>query len=400
MRIKKIQEQEGQTLILFALMLSVLILFIALVVDVGMFMEQRRNAQNVVDASALAGAQELPDDPTEAAIQARDYATRNGFDPADLDITFQCTTTLTTVCNPALNKYDTIVVRASVTSPAYFGPILNITGGSGLCWTTGCSTTVSAAGCRGLCGAQGDLVDAVVALDHTGSMQNSELQNAKDGALQLMKIFNPQVHQIGLTVTPPVHTADNCDTVETWLDSDLTWMPDGLTNSYATSQGSLNMGSQLVQNTQCLDLAGGGDVPGPHTDLAEPFKAAMNELNANGRPGAKLGLIFLTDGAANVYGDPAAGVTAGALGPCDYASRMASQAKAAGIEVYTIGYGVNENCTRETAASPWNNVAVSTLLLSMATDSSHFFNQPASQDLDPVFAAIGVQLAAGSKLVE
>ena len=400
MRMRKIGEQEGQTLTLFTLMIAVLIVFIVLVVDVGMFLEQRRNAQNVVDASALAGAQELPGDPTAAAWQARDYATRNGFDPAALEISFRCTTTLAAVCNPAANKYDTIVVKASVTSPTYFGPILTVFGGSALCWATGCSTTVQAAGCRGLCGALGNEVDAVMAIDHTGSMQATELANARDGALQLMKIFNPAIHRIGLAVTPPVHSTNPCDTVETWLDANRTWLPDGLTANYATSQGSLNLSAQIVKDTQCMDLAGSGDVPGPHTDLAEPLRAAMNELKANGRPGARLGIILETDGAANVYGDPAAAVAAGALGPCDYAMKVATQAKAAGMEIYTIGYGVNENCVKETVASPWYNKPATELLRQMATDNAHFYNQPKSADLDPVFQAIGVQLAAGSKLVQ
>lgn len=399
MGMKKIQEQAGQTLILFALMIAVLLLFIVMVVDVGMFMEQRRHAQNVADAAALAGAQELPDDPTAAEWFARDYATRNGFDPAALDITFECTTTLAIACNPAANKYDTIVVKASVTSPTYFGPVLTVVGAGGLCWTTGCSTTVSAAGCRGLCGANGDIVDVVVAIDHTGSMQMSELANARDGGLQLMKIMDPAIHRIALGVTPPVHSVNPCDTVERWTDSDRTWLPDGLTTTYATSVGVLDVSSKIVKDTQCMDLAGNGDVPGPHTDLAEPLRAAMNELQANGRAGAKLGIILETDGAANVYGDPAAAAAAGALGPCDYAMKVANQAKAAGMEIYTIGYGVDENCTRETSASPWFNRSATELLRLMATDDAHFYNQPKSQDLDPVFQAIGVQLASGSKLV-
>lgn len=400
MRMKKLQEQEGQTLIIFTLMISVLILFIVLVVDVGMFMENRQKAQNVVDAAALAGAQELPDNTTAAATQARDYATRNGMDASILDISFKCTTNLAVTCNPAANKYDTIVVKATVKSPAYFGPILTTLGGSGLCWASGCSTTVQAAGCRGFCGATGGQVDVVVALDHTGSMQQTELQNARDGAVQLMKIFNPAVHQIALAVTPPVHSTTPCDTVETWVDADRTWLPDGLTNSYATSVGSLNVSSQLVKDTQCLDLAGNGDVPGPHTDLAEPVRAAMNELKAHGRSGATLGIILETDGAANVYGDPAAAAAAGALGPCDYAMKVANLAKAAGIQIYTIGYGVDENCVKETAASPWNNKPAQQLLAAMATDAAHFYNQPKSADLDPVFQAIASQLASGSKLVQ
>jgi Flp pilus assembly protein TadG len=391
--------EKGQTLILFALMMAVLVVFVVMVVDVGMLMEQRRHAQNVVDAAALAGAQELPDNPTAAEAVARQYSGLNDYDSSKLDITFVCTSTASVACNPGANKYDTIVVRATADSPAYFGPILSVLGGGGLCWTTGCSTTVQAAGCRGLCGASGDEVDAVVAIDHTGSMKATELQNAKDGALQLMRTFNASVHRIGLAVTPSVHVSNPCDTVETWADTS-TWLPTGLSSDYATSQGVLNPNSALVKETNCLDLAGAGDVPGPHTDLAEPLRAAMNELNANGRATATQGIILLTDGAANVYGNPAAAAAMGALGPCDYAYKVATQAKAAGIEIYTIGYGVDENCTYETAASTWRNKPVAELLRQMATDNSHFYNQPKAQDLDPVFAAIGAQLAAGSKLVQ
>ena len=35
------------------------------------------------------------------------------------------------------------------------------------------------------------------------------------------------------------------------------------------------------------------------TDLGDPMKAATDELQANGRPGVKWGIILLTDGAAN-----------------------------------------------------------------------------------------------------
>ncbi|MEX0683945.1 MAG: hypothetical protein WD904_03550 [Dehalococcoidia bacterium] len=37
---------------------------------------------------------------------------------------------------------------------------------------------------------------------------------------------------------------------------------------------------------------------------------------------------------------------------------------------------------------------------SLATDADHAFNDPKSEDPDPIFAAIGSQLTAGSKLVE
>jgi Flp pilus assembly protein TadG len=399
MRIKT-DGEGGQTLVLFALMLAVLVVFVVMVVDVGMFMEQRRHAQNVVDAAALAGAQELPDSPAAAATLAKQYADLNGYDSSKLQISFRCTSNASVACNPSANKYDTIVVKATADSPAYFGPILSVLGGGGLCWTTGCSTTVQAAGCRGFCGAAGSQEDVVVTIDHTGSMQATELQNAKDGALQLMKILDPAVHRIALAETPPVHTANPCDTVETWVDADRTWLPAGLSSNYATSAGTLNASSLLVKDTQCMDLAGSGDVPGPHTDLAEPMRAATKELQTNGRSTAGHAIVLETDGAANVYADPAAAAAAGALGPCDYAYKMATKAKALGYEIFTIGYGVDENCTHDSTKSPWYNKPATQLLLQMATDASHFYNQPKTADLDPVFQAIGNSLASGSKLVQ
>ncbi len=392
------EAERGQALVLFALMMAVLVVFVVMVTDVGMLLEKRGHAQNVVDAAALAGAQELPGDPAAAETVARQYASLNNFDPAKLDISFVCTSHIAAACNPAANQYDTIVVKAVADSPAYFGPILGILGGGGLCWVHGCSTSVQAAGCRGVCGGTGDLVDAMVAIDHTGSMKQTELQNAKNGALELMRIFDPSIHRIGLTVTPSVHPSDPCDTIEDWTQPS-TWMPVGLSTDYALSQGVLNQNSALVKETNCLDLAGSGDVPGPHTDLAEPLRAAMNELNTNGRSTATQGIVLLTDGAANIYGDPAAAAAMGARGPCDYAFKVATQAKAAGMEIYTIGYGVNENCTNESAGSAWQNKPVAQLLLQMATDSDHFYNQPKTQDLTPVFQAIGIQLSSGSKLV-
>jgi hypothetical protein len=395
-----LHREQGQALVLFTMLLAVFVILMVLVIDGGFFMVKRREAQNVVDAAALAGAQELPDDPLAAEQIARDYAVLNGYE-GELIVNFQCTSTLTQFCNPGQNKYDTIIVQADTTAPVFFGPILNILGSGDSCWTEGCTTRLEAGACRGACGSVGSPVDVVMAIDHTGSMRDVELQNAKDGAKQLMTTFDASVHRIGLAVTPPIHANDPCDTVETWNDSDLEWLPIELTDQYQSSTHVLDNSSALVSEMNCLDLAGGSsDVPGPHTDLAEPMRAAMDELLAHGRDDVTKGIVLLTDGAANVYGDPAAAAAAGALGPCDYAYKMATQAKSYGFEVYTIGYGVDENCTREQNTSPWYNRSANELLRLMATDNDHFYNQPRTADLDPVFKAIGAQLAGGSKLVK
>ena len=73
-------DEKGQVLILFALMMSVLLIFVVMVVDVGFFLEKRRDAQNVVDAAALAGSQELPGWDSKYATQHDSAAT----DPVDM----------------------------------------------------------------------------------------------------------------------------------------------------------------------------------------------------------------------------------------------------------------------------------------------------------------------------
>lgn len=93
------------------------------------------------------------------------------------------------------------------------------------------------------------------------------------------------------------------------------------------------------------------------------------------------------------------------LGPCDYAMQQASAAKALGIEVYTIGFGLdpNERCRDnggELSSSPYYNYTAAQLLTAMATDAGHFYNAPKNEDLTGIFAAIGAQLTGGSRLVE
>jgi hypothetical protein len=70
------QRQSGQTIALVALMITVLIGGAAIAVDVGRMVSERRFLQNVVDASALAGAVALISGKTTAEAEA---AARNVF---------------------------------------------------------------------------------------------------------------------------------------------------------------------------------------------------------------------------------------------------------------------------------------------------------------------------------
>jgi hypothetical protein len=392
------QSETGQILPLFALVVMVLVMMLVFIVDFGVVVMKEGQSQNVVDAAALAGAQELPDDPMAAEAMARDYATRNGVNGEDLVISFSCTSTNIRICNPAIPTYDTIDIEVKQTSPALFGPVLGLVAGDDSCWSSGCSASADAAACTGVCGAGTSPVDAVVAIDHTASMSDTDLRNAKDGALTLVRMFDYQAQSIGLAVTPAVSPGNKCDSIDQWTDS-RTWLPVGLNNVYQTSFGVLNMGSPLVSTINCLDKPTSGELSGPHTDLGQAMKAAADEVLYRGRADVRKGIVFFSDGAANVHGEPAAATAAGSRGPCDYAKRMADQAKAAGIEVYVIAYGADDRCTREQSTSPWVNKSAVELLNSMASDDAHFFNAPRTADLDPIFEAIGQELARGARLV-
>jgi hypothetical protein len=95
----------------------------------------------------------------------------------------------------------------------------------------------------------------------------------------------------------------------------------------------------------------------------------------------------------------------GGYGPCEYAADQADLAKAMGIEIFTIGYGLHDPdnpggnyCDYDSGS--WAGATGWELLEYMATDEDHFFDEPSAADLEPVFRVIGSELAGGAHLVE
>lgn len=282
--------ERGQALVLGVLALVVLIGFTALSVDVGFFLRHRALVQQAADAAALAGSQALPDDPVAAEQIAREYAEKNGVDPDTLDISFRCTSEYEVACNPAEGKWDTIEVSGRLDVPFFFAPVLSLTGVEDSCWLDSCPVVESAAACRGLCGGDPTVpVDVVQVLDRTGSMSGDDMQNAKNAAETLLETFNPDLHRVGLGVLGPGLSASNA--CHSGLPGE--WLPVHLSDDYQNPGGQLNNGSRLVDTIHCLGTSSVG------TDLGDPIRAAVAELQANGRPDTKWGIILLTDGAAN-----------------------------------------------------------------------------------------------------
>jgi hypothetical protein len=116
------QNERGQNLIIFAILMIVLVALAGLVIDGGFALAKRREAQNAADAGALAGADALcAGNPVSAETQARDYAiNRNGATTADVTLSTKVITVTTTIPHQTFLAaiFGTDVVTTTATASA------------------------------------------------------------------------------------------------------------------------------------------------------------------------------------------------------------------------------------------------------------------------------------------
>lgn len=82
------KNKKGAISIIVAISMVVLLLFAALVIDIGMLAVNKSKLQNACDAAALAGAQELPKDKVKAEAVAKQYAAENGVEDKYIKTSF------------------------------------------------------------------------------------------------------------------------------------------------------------------------------------------------------------------------------------------------------------------------------------------------------------------------
>jgi Flp pilus assembly protein TadG len=108
------KNERGQSMVITIVFLVVLLGFAALVIDVGSWYRAHRAAQSTADASALAGAQVLPDTAAATSL-AQQYVTKN--------------TTGTGGASPQITitqqgyEPDTITVKVTRPSPGFFAKV-------------------------------------------------------------------------------------------------------------------------------------------------------------------------------------------------------------------------------------------------------------------------------------
>lgn len=82
----KPHREDGQTIVVFVVFLTVLLCFVGVLIDGGMYYVERRNMQGTADAAALAAVRELPRSTSSAYARANEYVNTHN-DQADGDLT-------------------------------------------------------------------------------------------------------------------------------------------------------------------------------------------------------------------------------------------------------------------------------------------------------------------------
>lgn len=440
--------EDGAIMVLSALLLVVLFGAVAFVIDLSRLWHERQVLQNAVDFGALAGAQELPATDAAsgsiAAAEALRVTLHNApwLSPAQVSISFRCVvgdrdgdgapdlSDVPTTCGPLSGMWpagewrtrrgrsihacepaigdrcNTISVRTSNAVDYIFAPVIGVDEGN----TGG----VTAASCRGSCGAAPAPLDVAIVFDRSRSMTDSDMANAKNAALSLLDFYDSAQHHVGLVGLPYHNPSNRCRVRTTQVYPNVTpsvWQLHGLASDYDRPDGSLNPASTLVQTIGCLERTPSGVTTTPsgsgHTDLGDPLAAATSLLLTGGRPDVPDVMIYLSDGEAN---QPRFNQ------PCSYAITRATTAKASDVEIFTIAYGVaGARCGYDTAGS-FRDVYASTFFAAMATDSiddapggcgasenadgDNYFCESGSADLEPVFRQVAEQALGHSRLID
>jgi hypothetical protein len=389
--------QGGQVLVLVLLFLVVLLGMAALVVDVGYAYYAHRSLQASADAAALAGAQELPD-----ASRAEEVANQYGGGPGGKNARENVPgvkTSVTTKCITSIPGCDpvnaVVVTEKAAKVPTIFARILGIDSFNINVKSTACSP----------CGVKP--LDIMLVLDRTGSMCQdhwgrwdpgcTDLNNARTGMKEFLKLFDASTQWVGLGVLPPATSVGSrCSTPDTpnYNSRTAAYTIVKLSSDYAKN-GVLNSGSDLVQTINCQK--GGG-----RTAYANALEAAQTELDARGRPDVTDVIVFLSDGAANIGPTYYSTTSPYRRQPCHQGVWSAGAIKSRGTLVYSIGYdldaldgGANE-CTSYTGADEMPRITAYQALEQIASRPDTFYNKPGPGELKTIFTQVAADISRGS----
>ncbi|HEY63810.1 MAG TPA: VWA domain-containing protein [Caldilineae bacterium] len=276
------RSERGDSLVMVALSLVMLLAMLALAIDVGLAYSERRKMQNAADAGALAGAWVLVDGGTDAEIAAAIQEYTVGQNQAD---TFQA------YYLPSYHEVGGgytppdatgIQVIASVSFPTFLGGLLGI-------------DTISASG---IAGGGFSPLDIILVLDRSGSMDDDScsLQPYPDSCPRPINQSNC-IKCGGTWSTPPQPISDAKAAAEAFVDMNNPNLSHLGVVSYASDY---TLDQPLTDEFYWVKSAIRSLTASGCTNAAGGLHVARNELTGpRARPDALRFIIFLTDGLPN-----------------------------------------------------------------------------------------------------
>ena len=250
------------------------------------------------------------------------------------------------------------------------------------------------------------------------------MANAKDGAMSVLSNLDPVRQHVAFGVLGPSQTATSCggaNSPANGLPASAAQYGDVYPARCAEVDPVGLTGSGAPVNQQYLNVDGTLDAEqhdrqGDHLHDDVEHRHEPVDADQDGPPVPRgewparvaKGIIFETDGSPNFN---SAGNAADYT--CAAAVSQAATAKAAGIEMFTIGFGIGATDVCPDTSGTYYNRSVTFALADMATtsvddgcvaaensDGDHFFCQPRSQDLESVFVSAVSALTGTTKLVK
>ena len=288
--------EQGATAVFVALLLLVIMGFVALGLDISVHTNTRQRLWDTLDAAALAGGSLLPD--ADAALQAAlDYADANtaGLVPA---VEFWCVvgvdefgnpdeSHIPGMCDPGPGPYNVVAyprlecnARTCLIPCNPFSPeddscnaisvgaerAVDYSFARVIGFDQGSTGALVSASCKGPCGVDIDaLGDIAMVLDRTGSMRAQDVSALKVAANIFLEGLSPSLHDVALGTIGRSNPSGPGPSQPSGNGNTGPWVPVGLSNDYdltdndpPDSPPSLNLSSNIVKAINCLSTSSTG----------------------------------------------------------------------------------------------------------------------------------------------
>lgn len=393
---------------LFVGVITVIFVMAAVVIDVGLWLAERRSVQRAADLAAAAGAQDLLVSDSDAVAAAYGWAAKNGYAASGVDVDLLCynDSSSTAICDnpnpgagptpcptpPPDSHCDSLRVTITKPSTMLFSSIFGVP-----------AFDISASSAAGLT-IQSVPTDTVILLDASSSMNFGCNGEAGTSSCPIDEARSA-AHTLVDVLLGGLNTASRVGYAPYEAHYYLFGQPGRIPASWI---------SPLTTNAPALHSVIAATTPGGGTNICRALLKADELLEASGQTTRKT-IVLLTDGdnhfaiGDNPPPDDCRGlvdpVTGDNPGGCQAAREYERQvdrktydlAVGLGAEIYVVGLGVCPQHNGSTACGSVGNgdddfVADRRLLKCIASGTDHYVEVTTASDIPDAFREIAAAI--------